>query len=167
MRAVITCLALVEGQLVLAQPAIYKEEVLTIPQGAVVDGAETNYFENIQLQMNDQGNFVLIAADPRALVAVDSVEAMVMESLPVQVSVAVSGNKSVPCVDLLTPSVSYADNSFVVTLAESALGPAESCIAVIEPFETSVALDVEGLQAGTYQVSVNGVKTEFTLQVDN
>ena len=145
MRAVIACLVLVGSQLVLAQPALYKDEVLTIPQGAVVDGSETTYFENIQLQTNDQGNFVLIAADPRALVAVDSVEAMVVESLSVQVSVAVSGNKSVPCVDLLTPLVAYADNSFVVTLAESALGPAETCITVLEPFETSVALDVEGL----------------------
>lgn len=167
MRVVIACLALVGSQLVLAQPALYKDQVLTIPQGAMMDSTGTTYFESIQLQANDEGNFVLIAADPRGLATVESLEVMVMESLPLQVSVAVAGYTPTPCNELLTPAVFYEDNSFTVALAYSELGPAESCIAVIEPFETTVPLQVEGLTAGTYQVSVNGQQTEFTLQVDN
>lgn len=167
MRVVIACLALVGSQLVLAQPALYKDQVLTIPQGAVMDGTGTTYFESIQLQENDQGNFVLVAAEERSLATVESLDVQVMESLPLQVSVSVAGYTPTPCNKLLTPAVLYKDNSFTVALAYSSLGPAESCIAVIEPFETSVALDVEGLLAGTYTVTVNGQQTEFTLQVDN
>ena len=55
----------------------------------------------------------------------------------------------------------------MVVLAETKLGPAESCIAVTDPFETSVTLDVLDLPAGTYTVKVNGVTAEFTIDMDN
>jgi len=167
MRKVIACMVLVGSQLVSAQPALYRGQVLTIPQGAVVDSTGTTYFESIQLQENDAGNFVLVAAEQRSLATVESLEVQVMESLPLQISVSVTGYTPTPCNELLTPAVFYKDNSFTVALAHSELGPAESCIAVIEPFTTTVPLQVAGLKAGSYQVSVNGVKTEFTLQVDN
>ena len=92
---------------------------------------------------------------------------MRIESFPVQVSATVSGNKSVPCVNLLPAAVSRKDSVFTVVMAETVLGPAETCIAVLEPFETSVSLDVLGLSAGTYTVIVNGVSAEFTLDSDN
>lgn len=167
MRLLVAMIVLLASHTVLAQPALYEDMVLTIPQGAVIDDGEVAYFESIQLQAVDGGGFVLVAAEERSLVSVDSLDILVMESFPLQISVAVSGHKSVPCVQLLTPAVSFKDNRFLVTLAESQLGPAESCIAVIDPFETAVALDVIGLKAGTYGVTVNGVETEFTLQSDN
>ena len=40
-------------------------------------------------------------------------------------------------------------------------------IQTIKPYEETVALDVYGLIAGTYQIDVNGVTDSFFLDVDN
>jgi len=153
--------------LLAAQPAIYQNQVLSIPQGAVLGDGEPVYFENIELVSDAQGRFTVADAEQRPLVSISELSISIMESLPMQVSVNVSGNKSVPCVELLTPAVAATNGGFTVTLAESVLGPAETCIAVIEPFETTVSLPVSGLAAGTYTVNVNGMTTEFTLESDN
>lgn len=162
MRVALAFLAAVCCQSVFAQPAFYKDQVLTIPQGAVLSSGNITYFESIQLQDAGNGSFVVAGAEERSLVSVDSVDVVIMESFPVQVSVGVSGNKSVPCVDLLTPAVSFKDDTFIVALAESS-GADVTCIAVLDPFETSIPLDVKGLPTGTYQVNVNGVVSEFSL----
>ncbi|MEQ8315459.1 MAG: hypothetical protein RL839_08350 [Gammaproteobacteria bacterium] len=154
-------------QPMVAQPATFEDGILTIPHAALIDGMSPVYYSNVQLSSNADGSLSVVAGEPQNLVTVDSVEVMIMESFPVQVSLAVSGNKSVPCVELLPAAVSRSGNQFSVVMAESVLGPAESCIAVIDPFEQSVSLDVEGLPAGTYNVDVNGVSAEFTLDMDN
>ncbi len=150
-----------------AQPATFVDDVLAIPQAVLIDGADSIYYADVQLTDNGDGTLTVTAGEQQNLVQVDSVEVLIMESFPVQVSVAVSGNKSVPCVEFLPAAVARQDNLFTVVLAESVLGPEESCIAIIDPFETSVSLDVLGLAAGTYTVQVNGVQAEFTLQTDN
>lgn len=164
MRFSVLALMALVCPLVSAQPSTYQDQVLTIPQGVVVTGDNTAYYENIQLQEQANGSFLPMAAEPRNLVSVESVEVKVMESLPVQVSLDIQGYKSVPCVELLTPAVVYKEAVFTVTLAESSLGPDETCVTVIEPFSTTVPLDVEGLDAGSYVVRVNGVEADFTLQ---
>lgn len=151
----------------LAQPATYQNEVFTIPQGAVLDPDNPSYYNDIQLSDNGDGSFQLVNAQNANLVSVDSFIINIMESFPVQVSVTVSGNKSVPCVELQSPAIGRQDDQFIVVLAETTLGPAESCIAIIDPFETTFSLDVEGLSAGTYSVNINGVSNEFSLDVDN
>lgn len=155
------------AQSTLAQPATYQHQTLRIPQGAVVGESGPAYFENIELQADALGRLIVTAAEERPLVSISELSISIMESLPVQVSVNVSGNKSVPCVELLTPAVAVSEGGFTVTLAESVLGPNETCIAVLDPFETSVSLPVEGLAAGTYTVTVNDMQTEFTLESDN
>lgn len=152
---------------VLAQPAILQDSTLTIPQAASLDGDRPAYYANVQLNANADGSLTVVGGEQQNLVTVDTVQIMIMESFPVQVSATVSGNKSVPCVNLLPAAVARKDNAFTVVMAETVLGPAETCIAVLEPFETSVSLDVLGLSAGTYTVSVNGVSAEFTLDTDN
>lgn len=154
-------------QPVVAQPATFDNGILTIPHAALMDGTNSIYYSNVQLSSNADGSLSVVAGEPQNLVTVDSVDVMIMESFPVQVSLAVSGNKSVPCVELLPAAVSRNGNQFTVVMAESVLGPAESCIAVIDPFEQSISLDVEGLSAGTYTVDVNGVSAQFTLDMDN
>lgn len=151
----------------LSQTATYQDDVFTIPQGAVLDPDNLSYYNDIQLSDNGDGSFQLVNAQNANLVNVDSFIINVMESFPVQVSVTVSGYKSVPCVELQTPAIGRQDNQFIVVLAETTLGPAESCIAVIDPFETTFSLNVEGLSAGTYSVNVNGVSNEFTLDTNN
>jgi len=69
----------------------------------------------------------------------------------------------VPCTKLLEPAVFVESGGFTIALAESKLGIAETCIAVIDPFETSIVLDISDLASGSYFVSVNGVAGEFTL----
>lgn len=151
----------------LAQPASYSDGVLVVPQGADFEGEEFQYFEQIRLRVEAGGGFTLESAQPRSPVAsVDSLSVNIMESLPLQVSVTVTGNKSIPCVDLLTPAVSYADRRFRIALAESDASTV-TCIAVLDPFETTIPLDVEGLSAGTYAVTVNGLSSEFALPQDN
>lgn len=154
-------------QQALAQPATFNESILTIPQAVLIDADNPVYYRNVQLNDNGDGTLSVVAGEPQNLVYVDTVQVLLMESFPLQVSLSVSGNLSVPCVELLPAAVARKGNTFTVVLAETVLGPAESCIAVLEPFSTTVSLDVLGLAAGTYSVNVNGVETEFTFEKDN
>ncbi|PID86302.1 MAG: hypothetical protein CSB13_03925, partial [Chloroflexi bacterium] len=45
--------------------------------------------------------------------------------------------------------------------------PGEACTAAAVPFAEMVPLDVDDLDAGTYTVTVNGIKGSFTLAADN
>lgn len=158
----ILCSSIV-SQLVAAQPAIFENSILNIPQGAAIVNGEPAYYNDIQLLSDSEGNFTLLAAQQSNLVSVDSVVVDIAESFPVQVSLTVTGNKSIPCVDLQTPAIFRNESTFTIALAETALGPAETCIAVLDPFETHIALDVAGLDSGIYTVSVNGVEVSFSL----
>ena len=60
-------------------------------------------------------------------------------------------------------AISYKDSTFTILLAETVQGPAQSCIAIIDPFELSLPLDVKEMGFGTYQVNVNGIQTSFEL----
>ncbi|MEX2365241.1 MAG: hypothetical protein WD601_01455 [Pseudohongiellaceae bacterium] len=149
------------------EPAIYQDDILSIAVGAVISQEGNVYYGDIQLSRSSDGRFTITAASERPLVNIDSVDVQIMESFPVQVSLAIAGSKSVPCVDLEEAAVVRQGNAFTVVMAETVLGPAESCIAVIDPFEATLSLDVAGLAADTYTVDVNGVETEFTLDLDN
>lgn len=168
-RTALTAIALLLAQSAAAENhVVYQNGTLSIPAAAMVrDDGSARYYADVELLNVGEGQFHIVQADAKPLVQVESVEVLIMESFPVQVSVSVEGFKSVPCVELLTPAVSYADGLFRVVLAESELGPAESCIAVLDPFETSVSLPVKGLEAGEYTVNVNGVEADFTLDTDN
>lgn len=146
-----------------AQTATFQDGVLTVPHAAVLKTDGVDYFADIKLRADDDGRFELLEADPRSLVNVESIVVNVLESLPIQATVVVTGNKSLPCTKLLEPGIFMAEGSFTIALAESKLGPAETCISVIDPFETSISLDVSKLMSGTYSVSVNGVSSTFVL----
>lgn len=147
----------------LAQPALFKDGVLTVPHAAIMKSDGIDYFANVQLQADNNGGFALVAADPRNLVDVESIAVNVLEPLPIQVTIVVTGNKSLPCTKLLEPAVFTESGGFTIALAESTLGIAETCIAIIDPFETSIVLDITGLASGSYSVTVNGVAGEFTI----
>ena len=150
-----------------AQPATYSDGVLTIPGVVITDNDTPAYYTDVELALTASGLLGVVQANEANLVTVESVEVQLLESMPVQVQVLVSGFKSVPCVDLLEPGVDVQGNTFQIVLAETVLGPAESCIAVTDPFETLVALPVNGLSAGDYIVTVNGMESGFTLEADN
>ena len=97
---------------------------------------------------------------------VESIEVLVLESFPVQVNVIASGTLPDACTTLNEPTPRLEGNTFVVNLTATRL-PEEVCSQAIVPFDKVISLDVDGLSAGTYTVSVNGVTGTFTLDADN
>ncbi|NLF65205.1 MAG: hypothetical protein GX579_11470, partial [Chloroflexi bacterium] len=103
--------------------------------------------------------------EPRE-VEIESVEILLLESFPVQVNVIVSGNLPNACWTLNEPRPRREGNTFIVSLIASRL-PDEVCTEALVPFDQVIPLDVVGLPAGTYSVTVNGTTDTFTLDVDN
>ena len=97
---------------------------------------------------------------------VENVEIVFLESFPLQVHVAAYGYLPDPCTEIADVSVEWDGNHFEVlipTLREAEV----MCIQVIEEFEENIPLDVYGLPAGVYTVTVNGIEAEFTFLQDN
>ena len=93
---------------------------------------------------------------------VSSLEIKMNGTAPVQVNVVVRGNLSESCAKLGDTQLSYASNTFMVTLAS--VSPADrGCAQIITPFELTIPLDTTGLGSGEYTVKVNGVSAVFTL----
>jgi hypothetical protein len=150
-----------------AAPAIYRDNVMTIDAGALIQGNNRHYYGDIELQADASGKLMVKSATRLPLVYVDSVIADVVEAdAERSVTLTIAGNKSVPCVALKDAAVSYKDKVFTVLLAETVMGPAESCIAVLDPFEVEVPLDIHALDSGTYTVEVNGDSSSFVLTTD-
>jgi hypothetical protein len=97
---------------------------------------------------------------------VESIEVLVLESFPVQVNVIASGILPDGCTSLIDPTPRREGNTFVVNLATSRVDD-EVCTQATVPFDKVIPLDVDGLAAGDYTVSVNGITDSFTLEMDN
>jgi len=106
------------------------------------------------------------AVEPRInLAEVTEIDILILESFPVQVHVVASGYLPNPCTKIEEIIQSReGDNFFVTIKTKSSLLP---CIQVLTPFEETIALDVYGLPAGTYNVNVNGIEDTFTLEINN
>jgi hypothetical protein len=97
---------------------------------------------------------------------VDSVEAVILESFPVQVHAIVRGNLPDGCTEIAQASAERSGDTFTVTLTTRR--PADQdCTQALVPYEQTVPLDVINLPAGEYIVRAGGVMTTFTLNVDN
>ncbi len=92
---------------------------------------------------------------------VDEIDVLIMESFPVQVSALVHGNLADGCVVLDGISAERNNNTFTLTIETHREG--DMCTEALVPFERTVALDVDGLEDGTYQVVIGDVSAEFTL----
>jgi inhibitor of cysteine peptidase len=100
------------------------------------------------------------------LAPVEEIELLLLESFPVQVRAVIRGYLPDGCTHVDKVEQSRVGNEFRVRITTSR--PADAmCTQVVIPLEETVALDVEGLPAGTYTVDVNGVTASFTLDVDN
>jgi inhibitor of cysteine peptidase len=110
---------------------------------------------------------VVVPQDPVAGVAqVDSVEVLILESFPVQIHVVARGNLPDGCTTVDQVTQERDGNAFTVTI--TTIRPSgQVCTQALVPFERVIALDVLGLPAGVYTVTVNGVSETFELQVDN
>lgn len=97
---------------------------------------------------------------------VEQIAIMILESFPVQVQVTASGNLPDGCTEIDEVNVTQNEQTFDVTITTRR--PVDQmCTEALVPFEETFPLDVEGLEAGTYIVNVNGVTKTFELAVDN
>jgi hypothetical protein len=146
-----------------AEPAVYKDQVLTINEGVVIHDNGGTYFKNVRFTPNANGTWRLVDATQRPLVGIEEVTVVSEATVPPKVEVTVEGYKSVPCVELEPLGMSRSGDTFHVVIAETVMGPAESCIAMIAPFTHTFELDTFGLATGAYKLNVNGQETEFDL----
>lgn len=92
----------------------------------------------------------------RANARVESAELIIMESYPVQVSVAIAGALPTPC-HALRYEISEADSeNRIYVEVFSMVDPGEMCVEMEQPFSENVSLPVAGLPDGIYSVYVNG-----------
>jgi len=97
---------------------------------------------------------------------IESIQIQKMESMPVQVSVLVNGWLSDSCTSLDQITQERDGKDFLITITTKR--PADvNCLQMITPFQQTIPLDVLGLKAGTYTVTVNRMSDTFTLDVDN
>jgi len=97
---------------------------------------------------------------------VESIEILILESFPVQVHVVARGYFPDGCTSVDQIIHRREGNTFVVTIT-TARPAGVACTDAIVPFEEIISLDVYGLAAGAYTVTVNGVSGTFDLAVDN
>ncbi|MCP4415911.1 MAG: hypothetical protein GY805_04765 [Chloroflexi bacterium] len=97
---------------------------------------------------------------------VNSIAIAILESFPVQVHVSVTGFLGDGCTTLADITMTKTGNTFFIDISKQR--PADMiCTQQLTTFEELIALDVNGLLAGTYTVDVNGVSDSFTLDMDN
>ncbi|HIH43800.1 MAG TPA: protease inhibitor I42 family protein [Candidatus Methanoperedenaceae archaeon] len=97
---------------------------------------------------------------------VEDIEIIELESFPVQINVVAKGYLPDGCTRIHKIEKDRQGNRFLVMI--TTIRPADAvCTQVIVPFRETIPLDVHGLKAGSYTVSVNGVTGTFTLAVDN
>ncbi len=102
----------------------------------------------------------------RGQAIVNSIDILVQESFPVQISVLATGDLPDTCTDIDEVISQRTDDQFRVAIT-TLRQPDAACAQTLVPFEQTIALDVVDLPAGTYTVTVNGVSDTFTLDVDN
>jgi predicted small lipoprotein YifL len=93
-------------------------------------------------------------------------EAVVDEIVIVQregnVEATISGTVPDACTQISSIEQSLEGNTFTLMI-QTARPADEVCAQVLEPFEQTVELDVEGLEPGQYTINVNGVTQDFEL----
>ncbi len=97
---------------------------------------------------------------------IDSLDALILESWPLQVNAVVSGNLPDGCTTIHRVESEREENVFhlkVFTIREKEA----LCTQALVPFEEVIPLDVYGLPAGTYTIEAYGLSTEFTFDSDN
>lgn len=104
------------------------------------------------------------------LARVEKVEVKLLESFPMQAEVEISGNLGTPCyhiVDEATTIIKRGNHFIIGVYCDTNVPDDMLCAQVLVPFSLKLPLDILGLPAGEYKVTVNRVSTTFTLQVDN
>lgn len=97
---------------------------------------------------------------------VESIDILILESFPVQVHVVAKGNLPDGCSRIDKIDRERKGDTFEITISTARIAEA-LCTEALVPFEETIPLDVLGLAAGTYTVTVNEVSDTFELAMDN
>lgn len=99
---------------------------------------------------------------------VDSLQLLIEESFPVQVSAQVKGNLPDACATIaeIRQNTDLEQRLLQVEITTQRAQDA-ACAQTLVPFEQVIPLAVEDLAAGVYTVAVNGVTQTLTLEADN
>lgn len=103
-------------------------------------------------------------------ITVDQVEVDVGVGSPIPVHVIVSGNLPDPCSQVEHTEIKQDGSNFIIMLfaTPDVGGPAvDGCIKDAVPFKMGIPLNVVGLPAGSYSVTVNGSRADFKLDTAN
>jgi len=102
----------------------------------------------------------------RSLARIRTVDIEMQESFPMGAVAIVKGDLQDSCsvIDLI--EVNKIESLFSLSL-HTAKPQGVMCAQVVAPFTERISLDIDGLSAGTYAVSANGVTNTFELLVDN
>lgn len=124
--------------------------------------AETEREEAVEMEDDAEDGEVL-----RRLAQVEELELMILKSFPVQVRATVTGTLPDACTEIDEVSQEREGSELRVTITTRR--PADAlCAQVIGHFQETVALEVHGLPAGTYEVVVNDqLRRELTFDTDN
>ena len=106
------------------------------------------------------------AASPGGEAIIDVIEIVFMESFPLQVFAVIKGNLPDGCTVISDYKTEHDGNNFQIHLNTQRPDDAVCTLALI-PFEETISLDVYGLPAGTYTVTADETKAEFTFSQDN
>ncbi|MCA9978348.1 MAG: hypothetical protein KC413_21455 [Anaerolineales bacterium] len=102
----------------------------------------------------------------RGQAVVDSIEVEILESFPVQVNVIARGSLPDGCTQIENVIQQRDASNFQIVV--TTLRPGDRmCTQNVVPFTETIPLDVVGLEAGAYDVEVNGRTGSFTLSTDN
>jgi hypothetical protein len=96
------------------------------------------------------------------LALVESVEVLVLESYPPQYNAVITGNFRNGCESIGNSTQLVTGNLIEVAVGVQSEG--EICTMALVPFKENISLETEGLSAGNYTLSVNGVTTQFNVQ---
>lgn len=150
---------------------VYRDDILIVPR--VDTDEQTGQFQDGVFQYDPAVDawrlleYRIVPISQIFLVEEDGVEAIVTDTLPVQVLLKVNGNFHSSCGRLGRIDQRREGNRFevLVNVVGDGIG---ACYTALVPFEKFIPLDVYGLPAGTYEYSVNGERTgTFELITDN
>ncbi|MBP8001188.1 MAG: hypothetical protein KA314_01475 [Chloroflexi bacterium] len=98
--------------------------------------------------------------------SVHSVDLLLLESFPLQMTASVKGDLPDGCTTIGAITQTRTEN--IITLNVATTRPADMvCTQALVPFTQNIGVDIYGLPAGDYTVQVNGVVAAFTLTMDN
>jgi len=98
---------------------------------------------------------------------VESLDVILLESFPVQAQAKVTGYFPNGCIELYDISSEQQDMNFILTITTRRPSGDIACTEALVPFEEIIALNIEGLEAGTYTVIAQDQEAIFELAVDN